>query len=414
MREHAGFGQSSAWWAAAAALVVLVSCRQVASPASSPAADAASPRPLRDVVDMQGTRVGVPVGIDRVATIDDGFGESVMARRGVSRRLVATGSRGLKESFSYSLPLPGGLVRYERGASTMLALHPWLTDLPSVAATGGSDAISYEKLAEASPDVVIVRMGDCTLGTATETVERTIAVIRSLGFPVVVLRAPVPGQPDLSSMTREMQVVGQVFDKEAEALALAAELAAAEATVRSRTGGVAIDARPSVLYLGLSSAARQSGGAALVWGIDTPESAMIEQVVGARNAYRGRGFQVMLNAEQILALDPDVIFLPTAAGYHPPAELYDAPYYRLLQNLRAVRSRRVYALPWSPLNCARRVEYPIELMIMAKGAYPDCFRDIAVHRWVLDFYRRTYGVSGADAVMLRSRQWLDWMVADGF
>jgi iron complex transport system substrate-binding protein len=113
---------------------------------------------------------------------------------------------------------------------------------------------------------------------------------------------------------------------------------------------------------------------------------MLEQVIGGRNAYLGPGARVLLNADQILALDPDVIFLPTSAGYHPPRELAEAPYFRELQRLRAVGRGRVYALPWSPMNCARRLEYPIDLMIMAKGVYPDRFADIGVRDWVLDFY----------------------------
>ncbi|HSK09510.1 MAG TPA: hypothetical protein VK911_08030 [Vicinamibacterales bacterium] len=114
------------------------------------------------------------------------------------------------------------------------------------------------------------------------------------------------------------------------------------------------------------------------------------------------------------ALDPDVIFLPTSSGYHPPRELTEAPYFRDLQRLRAVREGRVYALPWSPMNCARRVEYPVELMIMAKGAYPERLADVAVHDWILDFYRSIYRVDAEQARSLRRAQWLEWTVESGF
>ncbi len=141
---------------------------------------------------------------------------------------------------------------------------------------------------------------------------------------------------------------------------------------------------------------------------------MLERLTGARNAYRGAGSRVLLNAEQILALDPDVIFLPTSSGYHPPRELAEAPYFRDLQQLRAVREKRVYALPWTPMNCARRLEYPLDLLVMAKGAFPDRFRDLAVHQWALAFYRRTHGVDERQALELRRAQWLDWTVDAGF
>ena len=66
------------------------------------------------------------------------------------------------------------------------------------------------------------------------------------------------------------------------------------------------------------------------------------------------------------------------------------------------------------MNCARRLEYPIELMIMAKGAFPERFSNLAVHDWILRFYRRTYRVEDAAARLLRRGQWLEWTVESGF
>jgi iron complex transport system substrate-binding protein len=235
-----------------------------------------------------------------------------------------------------------------------------------------------------------------------------VDILGAMGIPVVVLRSPADyrGQ-GLESLRAEIDVLGLLFEREREAAALSDDLSAAETMVRARVQAVPPAARSRVLYLGLASGARSSGGAAYAWGVDTTESWMIERLVGARNAYRGPGARVLLNAEQILALDPDVIFLPTSAGYHPPSELIEAPYFRELQRLRAVRGRRVYALPWTPENCARRLEYPIDLLIMAKGAYPDRFRDIAVDQWALEFYQRIYGIDKVQAAALRRAQWLE-------
>ena len=297
---------------------------------------------------------------------------------------------------------------------TMRALHPWIAELPCASRTSGV-AINYETIAGTRPQVVVLRVGDCTIGTSAEVVARTTALFDAMGIPVVVLRSPADfrGQ-GLDTLRREIEVLGRLFGRERDAAALADELSTTETMIQTRVQDVPEGARPRVLYLGLASGARTSGGAAYVWGTDTTESWMIERIIGARNAYRGPGARVLLNAEQILALDPDVIFLPTAAGYHPPQELAEAPYFRDLQRLRAVRQRRVYALPWSPMNCARRLEYPLDLLIMAKGTYPDRFRDIAVHDWALAFYRRTYLVDDVQARALRRGQWLEWTVEAGF
>ncbi|WP_335582343.1 hypothetical protein [Campylobacter sputorum] len=123
---------------------------------------------------------------------------------------------------------------------------------------------------------------------------------------------------------------------------------------------------------------------------------------------------MILSAEQIYALDPDVIVLPTSNGYHPPRELYESPAFEILNELRAIKEKRVYAMPWSPMNCTRRVEYPIDMLIIAKAAYPEKFSDIKVHEFVLKFYKDVYGVSDEEAKNLRSEQILDWTLEYDF
>jgi iron complex transport system substrate-binding protein len=169
-----------------------------------------------------------------------------------------------------------------------------------------------------------------------------------------------------------------------------------------------------MMQFGLSPRARQGGGAGMAWGGDTIESYFIEEIANAKNAYEGTGAFVVISTEQVLALDPDVIVLPTAQGYHPASELYTAPYYQNLQELTAVKNHRVYALPYTPYNWAKRLEYPIEAMVIAKAAYPERFADINVGEWTLDFYQQVYGVDEATAKELRSVQWMDWMVEENF
>ena len=121
----------------------------------------------------------------------------------------------------------------------------------------------------------------------------------------------------------------------------------------------------------------------------------------------------MVSPEHVLALDPDVIVLPTDWGYHPPRELYDAPYYQNLQELKAVKNRRVMALPWSPCNCDKRLEYPIDVMVMAKAAYPERFEDVDLGEWLLQFYQNVYDVDVKTAEGLRTAQLMDWTVEEG-
>ncbi|MDO8835010.1 MAG: ABC transporter substrate-binding protein [Vicinamibacterales bacterium] len=395
--------------------LVLAGCSEQADRHAASAGTSTGGVATRIVTDMRGVGVAVPARLQRVATINDGFVESVMTRFGVIGSLVAVASGSLQRTWNYTIPAAGGrpLVMTD-GMGTMRAMHPWLANLPC-AGCGASDALNYETIAAAQPDAVIMRVGDCTVDAGSDAASRTIEIFGAMGIPVVVLRSPTDFRSQsLETLHEEVRLLGTLFGQEDEAATLIDELTAVEAMVRERLSGVTDDARPRVLYLGLASGARSSGGAAYVWGTDTAESWMLEHLAGARNAYRGPGARVLLNAEQILALDPDVIVLPTSAGYHPPQELAEAPYFRDLQRLRAVRDRRVYSLPWTPMNCGRRLEYPLDLLIMAKGAHPRRFADVAVHDWALAFYRRTYRIDERQALVFRRAQWIDWTVDAGF
>ena len=361
------------------------------------------------ITDMRGVAVNVPDDPRAVATIDDGFIEGVMTHLGVIDRVRVIGSWSMKRDYRYVFTSRSGETQEYRGWNTMKYLHPWLDDLPCVNSPQGN-IISYEALAAASPDVVLLRVGDTTVGTDKEKVTRTISTIEALGLPLVVLYSPTwYRSSDLSSMKTEAGIIGELFGQRDKAEALADKLAGTEAMIRERTTAVAEGDKPSVLLLGLRPDVRKKGGAGTAHGTDTPESYIIEQVVHAKNAYQGRGSGVPMSAEQVYACDPDVIILPTANGYHPPLELYEAPYYENLQELRAVKNHRVYALPWSPMNASRRVEYPLDMLIIAKASYPERFADINVYDFALRFYQDVYGVDEATARGLRSTQLLDWM-----
>jgi iron complex transport system substrate-binding protein len=58
------------------------------------------------------------------------------------------------------------------------------------------------------------------------------------------------------------------------------------------------------------------------------------------------------------------------------------------------------------------LEYPIEVMVIAKAVYPEKFQDTDLAEWILDFYQKVYQVDRETAKGLRSIQWLDWTVEE--
>lgn len=371
------------------------------------------------VTDMRGKQVNIPENLERVATIDDGFIEGVMTHLGVINKVTAIGSWSMKRNYKYTYETTDGKKYTAKGVNTMKYLHPWLNDIPCFNSPQG-DILNYETLAKADPQLVILRVGDCTVsggsyfrGGDPAQLEKTITMIESLDIPLVVLFSPTYyGKAELSSMKEEMRVLGDIFKQRDKALKLYEYLNETEIMVRNRTKN--IKDKPNVLYFGLNSAARKQGGSGMVSGINTPESYIIENIVNAKNAYRGKGNNIILSGEQVYAIDPDVILLPTQNGYHPADELLKAPYYQNLNQLKAVQNKRIYALPWTPMNCSRRVEYPLDILIIAKASYPELFKDIKVHQFALDFYKKVYNVDDKTAKALRSEQLLDWTVENDF
>lgn len=371
------------------------------------------------ITDMRGKNIEIPEKLDRVATIDDGFIEGVMTHLGVINKVTAIGSWSMKRDYKYTYETTDGKTYTAKGVNTMKFLHPWLNNIPCFNSPQG-DILNYETLAKADPQLVILRVGDCTVsggsyfrGGDPAQLEKTISMIESLEIPLVVLFSPTYyGKAELSSMKEEMRVLGDVFKQRDKALKLYEYLNETEIMVRNRTKN--IKNKPTVLYFGLNSAARKQGGSGMVSGVTTPESYIIENIVNAKNSYQGKGNNIILSGEQVYALDPDVILLPTQNGYHPANELLKAPYYQNLNQLKAVQNKRVYALPWTPMNCSRRVEYPLDILIIAKAAYPELFSDIKVHQFALDFYKKVYNVDDKTAKSLRSEQLLDWTVENDF
>jgi len=363
----------------------------------------------RTIVDSRGVAVQVPTDIERVVTMSDGMIEGVMTSLGVQDKIVGLGSSSLQRTWNYSYEsVSGENYSYDEGMNPVTYINPSFMDLPLVA----EDAVNYEALASLDPDVVILRAGSCNFWVTDvndENLQKTISTIESLDIPLVVLYGPdCYPEPDMSTISDEIVIIGQVFDREEDARALADYIESQVALVKERTVDVPDSERPDVLMLGLSPSARSEGGAGVVFGTDTIESFFIEDLAGAKNAFQDTGYFKTVSAEHLLAINPDVIVLCTAAGYHPPRELYEASYYQNLQEMDAIKNHRVTALPWTPWNCAKRLEYPIDVMMIAKAAYPETFEDIDLGEWLLDFYMNVYNVDRDTAIGIRSAQWMDW------
>ncbi|WP_289019192.1 ABC transporter substrate-binding protein [Desulfobacter postgatei] len=360
------------------------------------------------ITDFEGRQVEIPTQINRVVTISDGLIEGVMTCLGQAEKIVGIGSACLPKIWAYDIPSSTGAAHeYREGMNPVFFLNPFLADLPLVSQFGSG--INFEAIAKLAPDLIIVRTGSCSLSASKDILAKNIRLLGSLGAPLVVLHGPNTfDRPDIGSLSREIELIGAVFQKQKRAKEVADFLLASVNAIKARTADIPPDKQKQVLMLGLSPTARENGGAGHVKGEKTVQTYLLNEFAHAKNAFSGTGAWNILNAEQIIGLDPDLIVLVTAWGYHPPEELYDAPYYQNLRHLRAVENKAVTALPWTPCNCEKRLEYPIDVMVMARAGYPERFADIDLCDWLHQFYMTVYGVSRDTATRLVSCQWMDW------
>ena len=371
---------------------------------------------FQNITDMRGKEVKVPIEPKRVVTVSDGLIESVMINFGVVDRLVGVGGESLLRYSDYKYTTyTGGSFSYAKGANPVLPLYPKIKELPLLVKYG--TGMNYEALASLHPDIVIFRLGDCSFWESnSDNVKQTIEKVESLGVPLVVLKAPnCYDKPDFDTMYKEIEILGKIFENEEKAKKIVNYCAQQVQFIKDRTSNINEQDKPKALLLGLSPMAREKGGSGTVLGLENPESVYLELIVNAKNAFRRKGGNDnAISAEQILALNPDIVLLPTSWGYHPTRELYESEPFRNLSELKAIKEKRVYALPWLPCNCAPRLEILINLMIEAKAAYPEKFTDVNVNKWVIDYYHQIYGVNDEKAKELRSAQWLDWMEEENF
>lgn len=364
----------------------------------------------RTVIDSRGVEVKVPVNIERVVTVSDGLVEEVMVILGVNDTLVGLGSKGLQYEGDFTYPANNGTnVTVSGGKHVVLTLSPDVKNLPLVMDYGV--AMNYEALASVEPDIVVIRLGDSAFPSGEdENAQKAIQTIESLGIPLVILYSPnCYENSNPTAISDEIHIIGQVFGKEKEADRIASRLESRQDMIKGRTQNISDEEKPDVLVFGLSPMHRTQSSAGIAWGLKTTESYMIEDIVNAKNAFRSDlGSFEVIGTEQVLAMDPEVIVIGTAAHYAPPEELYEAPYYKNLRELQAVKNHRVVSLPYSPRNNAKRLEYPIDLMVIAKATYPEKFKDVDLNEWILSFYQDVYGVDRDAAEQLRSAQLMDW------
>lgn len=259
---------------------------------------------------------------------------------------------------------------------------PRLEEIPDVGSSW--NGYNYESIAAFNPDVVIIRADADTLESRNRY-EKQLDKLEKLNIAVIVLLHPSSfKEPNVDTMWQEIRILGEVFDKEQDADELIDYLDSKIKLVNERTKDIPEYDKPEVLLFGTPN---------WVLGKQIIQSYFLEDVVHANNVV-GEGTWSIISAEQILALNPDVIVVMAHDGYVSLEEVYageDTGFnWKLVQEAKAIKEHRVCSLG-DPEWRAESLEGIIGTLRMAKTIYPEKFEDIDPDKEEIKLFKELYG-----------------------
>ena len=227
---------------------------------------------------------------------------------------------------------------------------------------GSGDDINVEALLKLKPEIVI------TWAYKPDSVK----FIEENGITALVL-----SPESLSEFYETTRIHGSIFGKEAKAEACIAEMEKVFSLVKEKVSPIRPEARRKVLWL--------LGKPNTVACSLAVSNDLIKLMGGTNPAATISQTSLDVSMEQIVAWNPDVIFIWGYAGYTAESLLSNAQW----RSVKAVKQHKVYKAPlwstWSP-----RVA-PVVLW-MAMKTYPESFADVDGDKIFDEFYRQVFGI----------------------
>jgi len=285
------------------------------------------------------------------------------------------------------LPVKNIIAVDYRGMETLLALdtedmfvgvdksyhtrYPFLglKDTPEVSLTHATE-MDYEKILLQEPDLVIVPRSQ---GALADEITKKLQ-----GVPVLTL--------DLghrAHLIPEVQIVGQILGKEAEADKLISWINKYDSLVENRTKDLKSDEIPTFYYEATSTSSK--------WKANVPvgRSGLVAEGCGGRNIAAGLNdtdgiHSLQMDPEWVLVQNPDYIFFDFHSGKSGPGktetDVKDALDIMIKErasdgigNVTAIRNNHTYAIDYD-FVCGPR--WVVGHVCFAKWLHPELFEDI--------------------------------------
>jgi iron complex transport system substrate-binding protein len=322
-----------------AALCLLVGC---APKSEEPTAAVA----MREVTDCLDRRVVLPAKIERVVCIGAGA-LRLYCYVGEVEDLV--GVEACEKSFLFSF-------RPYQDAHKEL-----FRTLPTIGSGGPGGTLDPEALLACRPQVIF-----STFYSSPREMEK---LQRDTGIPVVVLHYGTQEVFD-PMVDRSLEILGTVLNRQPRATEVRKYIQGLQSDLERRTAGIPETERPRVYLAGHPRFGLQGFGSTLA-------HSPLLQALHAKNAVDelpGGAGPRRLTLEEVLTLDPQVVFLDDSATPIVQDEFQKRPeVFRLMTAIRDGRIHRI--LPYNAYYTNLEMAYA-DGYLMGKALYPSAFQDV--------------------------------------
>ncbi|MDR3599781.1 MAG: ABC transporter substrate-binding protein [Desulfosporosinus sp.] len=303
------------------------------------------------VTDMLGRTVVVPSNIQRVITFNavPPLNSFIMAM-GKGNTII----NGIPASMA-KMPQ----AKYQTILAPQIANGPDLGSTPNV-----------EQILTLKPDVVIT------------SEQATVTALQNTSIPVICLKSALSKE----DVETTMNILGQVFGTLDKAKEYNQYFDAKLAWLNKSIASIPMNKRPKVLNMW----AQIMAGFNASWWIEPAGGIDAFDPKGMSGGYGGVTVRYQISTEKLLLWNPDIIIVRDASDI-PSLEKNTQ-----LNNLNAVKNKRVYVAPAGTFTWNGAVETPLMSEWAATKFYPDLFKQSDLIKDIESFYKQFLGYQLTD------------------
>lgn len=329
------------------ALMLIISC--VLTGCGKPAVESEEKTTKRVVVDQVGRTVELPEKVERV-----------VASHHFDTKLIYALGQGSKMAHKAIYAQEGEAM--ERLDATYAALPELKTE-------------SHKK---ATAEAIMVVKPDVVFSYAAFD-QSDIEEYTNAGLTVVGVKGET-----LEETYEAMKLVGEILDCKEQADAFEAYIKGKVALIEDRAKDIKDEEKPKVLFTGPKSIYTVATG-------DMFQDKMIDMAGGINVSKELKGRWAEVSPEQIVAWNPDYIFLGSSFGTNTVEDLLKDP---ALSTVNAIKNKNVFIFPsnigWWDFPLPQSI---LGTMWIGKTILPEKYEDIDITKVADEYYEKAFGYS---------------------